>query len=75
MRELYTEIEINAPADRIWGILTDVAKWSDWNAFIPEVKGEISVGSRISVRVEPSDGRAMSFKATISCLQENRDFI
>ena len=75
MRELFTEIEIDAPTDRVWTVLTDVEKWAEWNAFIPEVKGEISVGGRIFVRVAPPNGRAMSFKATVTCFHENRDFI
>ena len=43
MKELRTEIEINAPAERVWQILTDPAHFSDWNPFIhmPAGLGEL----------------------------------
>jgi uncharacterized protein YndB with AHSA1/START domain len=31
MRELGTEVEIAAPPERIWEILTDFAAYPDWN--------------------------------------------
>jgi len=75
MRELYTEIEIGAPPDRVWDILVDIEQWSEWNAFIPEISGEVSVGSKLSIRVAPPGGKAMSFRSTVTCVQDNRDFI
>ena len=75
MRELFTEIEINAPPDRVWETLVDLLRWSEWNAFIPEITGEAIVGSRLHVKVAPPGGKAMSFKATVSCVQDAREFI
>ncbi|VVB87011.1 Polyketide cyclase / dehydrase and lipid transport [uncultured archaeon] len=47
MKELRTEIEIQASADRVWQILTDFASFPEWNPFIRRAKGETVKGARI----------------------------
>jgi hypothetical protein len=75
MREVYTDIDIDAPAEHVWRILIDIERWREWNPFIPEISGDVSVGSKLRVRIEPPGGKAMTFKPTVSCVTENRDFI
>jgi uncharacterized membrane protein len=47
-------IEIAAPADRIWKVMTDVAQWPGWTASVTTVKrldaGPFDVGSRARVK-------------------------
>ena len=65
MKELRTEIEINAPAARIWHILTDFASYPDWNPFLRWVRGEARTGARLEVRIQPSGTRGMTFRPTV----------
>ena len=65
MRELHTEIEINAPADRVWKILTDFKQFTAWNPFITQAEGEIKEGARLRVHIEPPGGTPMTFKPTV----------
>ena len=44
MKERRTAIEINASADTVWVILTDLRPFPSWNPFIPEAEGEIRDG-------------------------------
>ena len=37
MRQISTEIEINAPVETVWSILTDFDKYPDWNPFVKSV--------------------------------------
>ena len=37
--QLHTEIEIEAPADIVWDILTDLDHYEDWNPFIVSSAG------------------------------------
>ena len=37
MKELRSQIEIEAPADRVWQVLTDFATYPEWNPFIRRV--------------------------------------
>ena len=47
MKEIHTEIEIHAPAERVWQVLTDFAAYPQWNSFIRRVEGEIRAGARL----------------------------
>lgn len=63
-RELRHEIEINAPADRVWQALTNTADYS-WNPFIHRLEGKLAVGEKLQVEIEPPEGRVMTFKPTV----------
>lgn len=65
MKELRTQIEIEATPDRVWEILTDFAAYPEWNPFIHMIQGQAAVGSKLEVRIEPPGGRAMTFKPTV----------
>ncbi len=65
MLELNTEIEINAPAERVWEILTDFPSYPDWNPFVRSIKGTPKKGERLSVTLHPPDGKAMTFTPTV----------
>lgn len=53
MKEIYSEIEINAPSRIVWNILTDFEDFSHWNPFIQNISGDISEGSTIHVYIKP----------------------
>jgi hypothetical protein len=73
MKELSAEIEIEAPAERVWQILTDFGRFSEWNPFIRQMSGEPKTGARLQVRLEPPGGRAMSFKPKMLNVEPNRE--
>ncbi len=62
---LSTTIEINAPADRVWTILMDFPRYPNWNPFLRQIDGEPTVGNRITARIQPPGGKAMTFKPTV----------
>ncbi len=41
MREILTNIQIDASESKVWKILTDFPKYKDWNPFIISASGEI----------------------------------
>src|SRR5437867_4739586 len=65
MKELRTEIEIHAPAERVWRHLTDFAAFPEWNPFIPRIRGELRVGSRLEVLLQASGTKGMTFRPTV----------
>ena len=50
-RTIESSIEINAPSNRVWDILTDFPRLPDWNPFITAASGSLQAGSRLSVQI------------------------
>ena len=73
MRELHTEIEIEAPAERVWGLLTDFASYPLWNPFIRQISGKPTRGERLQARIEPPGGQGMTFKPKVLKAEANRE--
>ncbi len=73
MKQLHTEIEINAPAERVWEVLTDFASYPQWNPFIRQATGVPRIGERLEVHLQPPGGRGMSFKPKVLNAEPNRE--
>ena len=71
--ELRTEIAIDAPPDRVWSILMDFPSYPDWNPFIRSIKGEARPRGKLKARIQPSGGRAMTFKPTVLAAEPARE--
>lgn len=48
-RTIHTTIEIEAPAGRVWDVLTDFDAYGDWNPFVLSISGELRKGSKVKV--------------------------
>ena len=48
MIKVRTEIEIEAPANIVWQILTDFERYDEWNPFIRLIDGRLKVGENRS---------------------------
>ena len=73
MKELCTEIEIQATAERVWQLLTDFPSFPQWNPFIRKATGNIQVGERLEVNVQPSGASGMTFRPTVLKAEPNRE--
>jgi hypothetical protein len=73
MKELHSEIEIAAPAERVWRVLTDFPSYPQWNPFIRRIRGEPKTGERLEVRLEPPGGRGMTFRPKLLNVEANRE--
>jgi hypothetical protein len=69
---LRTEIDIAATPARIWDVLTDFAAFPRWNPFIRRVDGVLAPRVRLSVRIQPPGGRAMTFHPTVLRVEDER---
>ena len=50
-RTIHTQIEIAAPAQAIWDVLTDFAHWPEWNLAIPRARTTMRAGAPIDIVV------------------------
>jgi hypothetical protein len=72
VRELQASIEIDAPAERVWDVLSDLDRYQEWNPFITQAEGEFVEGSRLLIKVRPPGGRQMEFKPTVLEVEPRR---
>ena len=63
------EINIAAPPETIWGLLTDAKGFPRWNSTVTEIDGEIRDGARIRIH---APGTNQTFTPVISGLVPNR---
>ncbi|MCO4746736.1 MAG: SRPBCC domain-containing protein [Proteobacteria bacterium] len=49
------EVEIAAPPEVVWAVLTDVDAYSEWNPWLVEAEGEMAVGGRVVAQVVLGD--------------------
>ena len=46
-----SEIEIDAPAERVWEILRDFDRYGEWNPFTPRVETTLELGAPVHLSV------------------------
>ena len=73
MKELCSEIEIQATAERVWQLLTDFASFPDWNPFFRRASGEIKAGARLQIHMQPSGARGMTLRPTVLKAEPHRE--
>ena len=73
MKELRSEIEIQASAERVWQLLTDFASFPQWNPFIHRASGNLKMGERLEVNIQPSGASGMTFRPTVLKAEPNRE--
>ncbi len=73
MKEIYTEIEINASTSTVWDILTEFENFPQWNPFIQEISGNQQEGSQIEVFIKPPHSNGMKLKPTILAYEPGKE--
>ncbi len=55
-----TQIDIAAPPEKVWRVLTDINAWQEWNPMVSASTGEAAVGAELSLtmisEVDGEDG-------------------
>lgn len=73
MTNLHTEIIINAPAEKVWNILTDFKKFPEWNPMIVSIKGKQEVGAQLTVTLK--NGKSTStFQPRVVACEKDKAF-
>lgn len=73
MKELVSEIEIQATDEKVWQILTDFASFPQWNPFIRRAVGEPRTGAKLQVHIQPSGASGMTFRPTVLKAEPKRE--
>lgn len=65
-REVHAEIDIEASPEVVWEVLTDFARFPDWNPFIRSIRGEPHAGATLEVTVEPPGQAPRVFRTRVT---------
>jgi hypothetical protein len=58
-RTIRSTIEIRAPLDATWQVLTDFAAYPEWNPHVRRIRGRPQRGARIAIESHPPGGHAI----------------
>jgi hypothetical protein len=64
-KKLVSSIDIAAPAERVWEVLVDFAAFPLWNPFITQAEGPLEVHGRLTLRMQPVGGSAVTLRPTV----------
>jgi uncharacterized protein YndB with AHSA1/START domain len=67
------KVEIDAPASVVWQVLTDLDRYSEWNAFCPGIQSTLKLGDPVIMRVKTQNsdqiGTAVEY---LVCIEPER---
>ena len=69
------EVEIHAPQQEVWRILTDLPAYASWNPFFVQAKGELKAGNSIDLVMQPVGKSPQSFSPRVLEVQEGRRIV
>lgn len=72
MQEILTSIEINAPKERVWDVLTDFSKYDDWNPVIRNFAGALQEGAPVKFKIRLGN-KQLPINASLLGVEELRD--
>ena len=55
-------------------VVGDLDHYGDWNPFIVSANGNVAVGERLTNRLQPPGGKAMTFKPTVTAVEADHTF-
>jgi hypothetical protein len=73
MKNLQTEIIINASAERVWNILMDFEKFPEWNPFVLSIEGKPELGMQLKVVLNNGKGTS-TFTPKVITVEKSKTF-
>lgn len=64
MQSIHTSIDVDAPAETVWGVLTDFERYDEWNP-VTRIEGQAVAGERLVVSPGPEAGRMPTFRPRV----------
>ena len=72
-KDIRTEIEINASAEKVWRVLSDFENFPKWNPFVTKVIGKPKVGEILEIEVQLPESRKMEFTPKVLRAEPNKE--
>ena len=71
VRSVVTVVDINAPGDRVWQVLTDLDGYHSWNPFLTSASGSVVPGSTITISAKLGN-HTFTFHPRISIVEPGK---
>jgi hypothetical protein len=72
MTKIASQVELGAPAARIWDVLVDFDSYADWNPYITAVATRTAVRTQLVLRTRLPGGRSTRARANLLTLEPGR---
>ena len=72
MKSLHAAIAIDAPAERVWQVVSDFARYPEWNPFIVRAAGVPRVGERLDVTIVAPGVKPATFRPRVLDVEPGR---
>ena len=70
MKNISTEIIINARISKIWDTLLDFEAYPSWNPFIQKIEGVPQINEKLKVTIKPLGGKSMIIRPVIQKISD-----
>jgi len=74
VRGVRTEILIDAPADSVWRVLTDVAAYPEWHPYLRSVEGKMQRGKMLHFTMAPTEKGERKFAAKLLAMRDPKEW-
>src|ERR1700761_8101487 len=64
---------IDAPPATVWAVLTDLARYPEWNPLFPQADGDLATGQRITLRRAPGGGFPGTIRPRVTALSPDTE--
>lgn len=71
-KSAHSELIINAPAEKVWTVLTDFGKYPEWNPTMKLVKGEVKEGNKVVYQFTQDADNVSEISAKVQKLIPNK---
>jgi hypothetical protein len=73
MHQIEASIDIDASPAAVWRVFADFASYPDWNPFVRSLEGDLRVGERLRVRLEPPGQRGVTLRPIVRAYTSERE--
>jgi len=70
MTGYHTTIEIDAPIEKVWAELLNIADYPAWNPLVKDIRGELKEGNRVEVSIIPLKSK---FKVMLTAFRPHQE--
>lgn len=75
MKEVRSEIEIDAPPSLVWQVLTDFGAFPEWNPFVKHIEGELVAGKLLTIVLKPGPFAERTVRTRVLCVDPGQSLI